>query len=118
MSDSQNLNKSRCWLGINSRTLISATPQKKSPFLSRTPVKAAVRSPGFTQRDSVEIPTRDKEFEMNDYLSSSPTAEINVSSDPRPNLPRHSATFLVLPPSFIVIVPTCEFADPFTIELL
>jgi hypothetical protein len=118
MSDSQNLNRSRCYYGINSRTLISATPQKKSPFLSRTPVKAAVRSPGFTQSDSVEIPTRDKEFEINAYLSSSPTAEINVRSEPRPNLPRHSATFLVLPPSFIMIVPTWELAEPFTIELL
>ena len=85
---------------------MSATPQKKSPFLSKTPVNAAVRSPFLTQRESVEIPTFYNELTMKDCLSSSPTAEIKVKSEPSPNLPKHSATFLVLPPSFIVIVPT------------
>lgn len=115
--DSQNLNRFRCCSGITSRIPMSATPQKKSPFLSRTPVKAAVLSPLLTQSDSMEIPTLDRELATNYCLSSSPTAEMNVKSSPRPKRPRHSAVFLVLPPSFIEIVPTCELAEPFTIEL-
>ena len=43
---------------------------------------------------------------MSAYFSSSPTHEIKVTSGPKPSLPRHSAVLRVLPPSFIVIVPT------------
>ena len=55
---------------------------------------------------------------MNIFLSSSPIPEMNVTEGPKPRRPRHSATLRVLPPSFIMILPTCELCEPGSIESL
>ncbi len=60
-----------------------------------------------------------REFLMISLLSlSSPIADIKVTSWPRPRRPRHSATFLALPPSWIRIDPTCDWPESVWIEML
>lgn len=88
---------------------MSATPQKKSPFLSMSPVKAAVRSLYFTNKFSADTPTLVSELLTNPENSSSPILDTKVTFWPTPSLPRHSATLRVVPPTFITILPTCEF---------
>ena len=59
--------------------VMSATPQKNSPYLSIKPVKAAVRSLYFTNKFSADTPTLVSEFLTNPENSSSPMLEMKVT---------------------------------------